>query len=179
MNKKHIHTHTVKFSLQATPLPHLLWSSCPSSLRGKYHPILSQKYSYGVEKSGPCNLPSFQKQGRGVLLFSLGCHADVQLYCTHAELEKRWHSPECFIFSGIRGRLPAWNPSHCHNKRSWNNENVSSGFKRSRPSSFSDRSQSLALGKSCSLILILAAMRLKNRKWSDIPLEVTFSEKVQ
>lgn len=54
--------------------------------------------------------------GEFVLLPTLGCHTDLQLRCTNTELENRWQSPECFIFSGIRGQFPVWNPLHCQNK---------------------------------------------------------------
>lgn len=76
------------------------------------------------------HISALQTRGRGVW--------DVKLCCTHSEVEKRWYSPECFIFSGFRGHFPAWNPSRCHNKEARGTKKKKSprGFKVSLPLPF-------------------------------------------
>lgn len=107
--QKHIHTHKIFSSLQAA-----LYAFMSFKLKKREIPP-----NFGLktlEKCKTVRLSLFlsfflSRKTSSSRYLSLGWHTDVQLGCTRSqrerkrkrELEKRWHSPECFIFSGIGG----------------------------------------------------------------------------
>lgn len=91
-NKKHIHTQSiVLIAGHTTTTLALLFMSF--KLQREIPPnfylkiLLRRRKVWNVfELFTP--LPSRNEAEEFVLLFRLGCHTDVQLYCTHTELEK-------------------------------------------------------------------------------------------